>query len=103
MPAQDFEFLDASAGSVSATRIWIRVGKKRCMPLKNFSSATHSRLKTRKQQPASVIFSPETRLRTQLAIREEAMRTQLSPWLRAATREPQTQSNCFNASSKIGK
>ena len=51
---------------ISVTRnpsILISVGMKRCMPLKNFKSAMHSRLKARKQQPESEIVSPLSELR----------------------------------------
>jgi len=49
------------------------------------------------------MFSPESLLRTQLAMRDEAMRIHLSPLPRVATRVPQTQSAFFSASSICGK
>src|SRR5439155_1344926 len=41
--------------------------------------------------------------RTQLAMRDEAMRIQLSPFPRVAARVPQTQSAFLSASSIVGK
>ena len=46
------------------------------------------------------MFSPDNLLRTQLAMREEATRTKLSPLPRAATRVPHTQSKFLIGSSK---
>src|SRR5260370_32973679 len=78
------------------------VGRNLCAPLKNFTPATHSRRKARKQQPASEIVSPETLLRTQLAMRDDAVRIQESPAARAWTREPHTQSAALMASRNRG-
>src|SRR5207247_3351368 len=56
-----------------------------------------------KVQPASLMFSPDSLFRTQLAMRDEAMRIQLSPFPRVAARVPQTQSAFLSASSIVGK
>ncbi len=48
------------------------------------------------------MFSPDSWLRTQLAIRDEATRTKLSPLPRVSTRVPHTQSAFFSASRNRG-
>ena len=72
------------------------------MPLKNFRFSMHSRLNTRKVQPVSLIVSPDSLFRTQLAMREEATRMKLSPLPRASTRVPQTQSKRLSGSRNLG-
>src|SRR5881628_2067259 len=53
--------------------------------------------------PASLMFSPDSLFRTQLAMGDEAMRIQLSPFPRVAARVPQTQSAFLSASSIAGR
>src|ERR1051326_4498306 len=48
------------------------------------------------------MFSPESLLRTQLSMRDDATRMKLSPLLRVSTLVPQTQSAVFNPSRNFG-